>query len=105
MTAHAYAAAEVEGIARHLGGFRTSGGDWSCRCPAHDDRTPSLSLSLGEGGKLLWHCFAGWGQAAVLDGLKAAGVPLNGDARPAEPRPKAGAKGIAGVPGAANDRC
>ena len=88
MTAHAYTQAEVEGIAQRLGGFRTSGGGWKCRCPAHNDRTPSLSLSLGEGGSLLWHCFAGCDQAAVLDGLKASGVLLNGDARPAEPRPK-----------------
>jgi hypothetical protein len=89
MIAHIYTEGEVEGIARRLGGSRNSGGDWSCRCPAHDDRTPSLSLTLGEDGRLLWHCFAGCGQAAVHAGLRSAGVLPNSDARPAEPRPKA----------------
>jgi hypothetical protein len=88
----AYTATELESVARRLGGAGKAGGGWSCRCPAHDDRTPSLSLSLGEGGRLLWHCFAGCDQAAVLDGLKSAGVLLNGDARSTEPRPKAGPK-------------
>lgn len=55
------------------------GGKWSgtkgmARCPAHDDRTPSLSVSLGRGAILL-HCFAGCDQESVLAGLARAGVP------------------------------
>lgn len=34
-------------------------GGYIARCPAHDDRNPSLSISEGNGGKVLLHCFAG----------------------------------------------
>ena len=40
-----------------LGGHR-SGEGWVCRCPAHQDKAPSLSLRDGETA-LLVHCFAG----------------------------------------------
>ena len=29
------------------------------RCPAHQDRTPSLSVSQADDGRILMHCFAG----------------------------------------------
>ncbi len=32
---------------------------WMVCCPAHSDRTPSLSLADGRDGILLYHCFAG----------------------------------------------
>jgi hypothetical protein len=32
---------------------------WECLCPAHDDRNPSLSIGLGDDGRVLVHCFAG----------------------------------------------
>lgn len=49
------------------------GGKWSgtkgmARCPAHDDRTPSLSVSLGRQA-ILFHCFAGCEQQSVLAAL------------------------------------
>ena len=78
--------ADLERIARQLGGGRKNGGGWDCRCPAHDDQEPSLSLSVGEDGRLLWCCHTGCDQAAVLDGLKKRGVLVNGDAREAEPK-------------------
>ncbi len=83
MTAHAYTPAEVERIARQLGGARKNGGGWDCRCPAHDDQEPSLSLSVAEGGRLLWYCHTGCNQDKVLEGLRKRGVLLNGDAREA----------------------
>ena len=39
---------------------------WMALCPAHDDHTPSLSISEGEDGRCLVHCFAGCTQAAVV---------------------------------------
>ena len=46
------------------------GGSWSgframCRCPVHEDSTPSLSLRQGN-HDILVHCFAGCDPAAVL---------------------------------------
>ena len=34
-------------------------GQWMARCPAHDDRGPSLSIREGDDGRILIHCFAG----------------------------------------------
>ena len=44
------------------------------RCPAHGDRSPSLSLSDGPGGRLLAHCQTGCTFAAVLDALRGLGI-------------------------------
>ena len=60
-------------IASALGGAHRSGAGWSARCPAHDDRRPSLSLTERD-GKLLVHCHAGCEQAAVVAALKDRGL-------------------------------
>ena len=41
-----------------------------CRCPAHDDHTPSLSVRPG-GRRLLFHCFAGCEAQEVIRALRA----------------------------------
>ncbi len=38
---------------------RRSRSGWSARCPAHDDRSPSLSIASGNDGRVLVHCHAG----------------------------------------------
>jgi 5S rRNA maturation endonuclease (ribonuclease M5) len=38
-------------------------------CPAHDDGTPSLSITTSAEGKTLLHCFAGCGPREILDAL------------------------------------
>lgn len=38
---------------------QTAPGQWSARCPAHDDKRASLSVSEGADGLALIHCFAG----------------------------------------------
>ena len=60
-------------IARALGGARRSGDSWQARCPAHNDRNPSLSLTDRD-GRLLVHCFAGCAQEAVIEALKTRGL-------------------------------
>jgi hypothetical protein len=59
------------------------------RCPAHDDRNPSLSVSVKE-GKLLLHCFAGCPAEAVLNAVGLSWRDLwEGEAwRPLPSRPK-----------------
>ncbi|MCH7550273.1 MAG: hypothetical protein IIA35_01005 [Proteobacteria bacterium] len=65
-------------IAKALGG-RKAGGCWMARCPAHDDREPSLSISTGDQGKVLVRCHAGCDQAMVIAVLEArCGVSLAG---------------------------
>jgi putative DNA primase/helicase len=52
---------------------RRSGSSWMARCPAHDDRNPSLSIREGD-GKVLLHCHAGCTQRDVIAALKAKGL-------------------------------
>jgi hypothetical protein len=38
-------------------------------CPAHDDQTPSLSVGVGDDGRILLHCFAGCEPEAIVKAL------------------------------------
>jgi putative DNA primase/helicase len=60
-------------IAAALGG-RKSGRGWSACCPAHDDRTPSLSIQDADDGRVLVHCHAGCDQARVIATLQSRGL-------------------------------
>lgn len=61
--------AEGKAIVQALGG-RWSGIGGLCRCPAHDDRSPSLSVRVGR-TRLLLHCFAGCQATEILKALQA----------------------------------
>jgi hypothetical protein len=52
-----------------LDGARPAANGWMALCPAHDDRNPSLSISQGEAGRVLVHCFAGCPTEAVVAAL------------------------------------
>lgn len=61
------AQARARDIVEKLGGvWRGTRGE--CRCPAHDDGTPSLSVRLGDRA-ILFHCFAGCETTDVLKAL------------------------------------
>ena len=45
---------------------KRNGKGWSARCPAHEDRRPSLSVSEGDDGRALLHCHAGCDVANIL---------------------------------------
>jgi hypothetical protein len=62
----------AENIARVLRG-RRSGRGYIAPCPAHDDRSPSLSISERD-GRVLVHCFAGCSQTDVITALRARGA-------------------------------
>ena len=70
-------------IAAALVGHR-AGGWWSCRCPAHDDRNPSLSLRDGERG-IIVRCWAGCDPRDVLAALRRLGLLGGGDTIHAAP--------------------
>lgn len=44
-------------------------GRWVARCPAHPDKTPSLSIRLIDGGKILLHCFSGCPVDSVVSAM------------------------------------
>ena len=62
----------AETIARALGG-RKAGLGWIARCPAHDDREPSLSIREAD-CKVLVRCHAGCDQCNVIAALKERGL-------------------------------
>ncbi len=63
----------AESIATALGGRRVGNG-WIARCPAHDDRTPSLSILDADDRTVLVHCHAGCEQDAVIAALRSRGL-------------------------------
>ena len=53
-----------------LEGVRDNHGDnYMARCPAHEDRSPSLSVKLCADGRVLIHCFAGCDIDDICDSL------------------------------------
>ncbi len=62
----------AETIVRALGG-RKAGQGWMARCPAHDDRDPSLSVREVD-GKVLVRCHTGCDQRDVIAALKKRGL-------------------------------
>ncbi len=59
----------VDRVLAKLPGAKKSGKGWSARCPAHDDRNPSLSVSEGDDGTVLLKCHSGCTTAAILDAV------------------------------------
>ena len=59
-------AAPLETILNRLAGVRRTGKSFKAICPAHADRTPSLSVKEGDDGRVLLHCFGGCEMEAVV---------------------------------------
>lgn len=74
-------------LVERLGG-RWSAGGGLCRCPAHDDRSPSLSVRPGR-TRLLLHCFAGCTASDVLAAILRNGLLRASGAQPMLSRPPA----------------
>jgi hypothetical protein len=64
----------AKAIARALGGRPAGPGKWMAHCPAHDDTVPSLSIAETPDGKVLFRCFAGCPQEAVIAALRERGL-------------------------------
>ncbi|MEU9516614.1 DUF3987 domain-containing protein [Micromonospora sp. NPDC048169] len=58
----------IDALRDATGLVRQSGGQWQARCPAHEDRNPSLSVTPIEGSVLV-HCHAGCDLVDVLAAL------------------------------------
>lgn len=80
----------VEDLLSRLSGVRQLGTGWRARCPAHEDRTPSLSIHEGVRGVLL-RCFANCTLQEICTGIHLVPADLFYDAavpRGARPIPK-----------------
>lgn len=64
----------IELVLTRLDRVRKAGAGFNARCPAHEDRTASLSVTAGTDGRLLLHCFAG---CSVHDVLGAIGLTIS----------------------------
>jgi hypothetical protein len=60
-------------LLKRLQGVKKHGERYVARCPAHQDKSPSLSLSRGVDGRALVHCYAG---CATRDVLAAVGLEM-----------------------------
>jgi hypothetical protein len=67
----------AEDLIARLDAVRTTGpGRWLARCPAHEDRRPSLAIRGLENGRTLLHCFAGCPVDSVVSALGLAGANM-----------------------------
>ena len=80
---------KVDAILGRLKGVRRSGAGWIGRCPAHEDRSPSLSIREGKGGRILIHCFSGCTVTAVCDALNLKVCELFSEPGAAQLKPRA----------------
>jgi len=76
----------VELVLSKLPKAKRNGTGWQARCPAHNDRRPSLSIAEGDGGRALLHCHAGCTAEAVASALGLKMADLMPEAAPALPR-------------------
>lgn len=59
----------IDEVLSRLTGVRRSGKGWVAKCPAHNDRRASLSISEGRDGRVLLFCHAGCALEAIVDSL------------------------------------
>lgn len=82
---------QLEEFLNRLSGVKRCGSGYSARCPAHDDKTASLTVSQGEDGRILVCCQAGCSTEAVVRemGLSMRDLFPDGDKpRPERTRPR-----------------
>ena len=64
-----------------------NGDSWIAKCPAHDDGTPSLSITQGNDGRTLLHCHAGCTPDAICAALNIRTADLFAEkSAPVQPR-------------------
>lgn len=58
----------------HVESPRQTARGWTALCPAHDDRSPSLSISEGDDGRILVKC---WAACTAQEIVEAMGLRLS----------------------------
>lgn len=56
----------LEVVLQHLSSVVKAGKNFKALCPAHADKTPSLSVAIGDDGRVLLHCFSGCSVESVV---------------------------------------
>ena len=69
----------VADILHRFNGVKKQGAGFTAKCPAHNDKKPSLSISEGEGGKILLHCHAGCSVEDICRAIGLTPAALMGD--------------------------
>lgn len=59
----------VDNLLSRLDAVKGGHGRWIARCPAHDDRSPSLSICECDDGRILVHCHAGCSPADIMSAV------------------------------------
>ena len=74
-------------VVARFAGAKQSGDVWALKCPAHDDRVASVSMSEGDDGRVLVHCHAGCSTADILASVGLTVADLFAAPRAAMPAP------------------
>lgn len=56
------------------GTWKETTGTGMCRCPAHDDRLTSLTVTKSRFGEILLHCLAGCSRSSIVEALMRLGL-------------------------------
>lgn len=65
---------QIEDLLNRLHKVKRAGKDkWMSACPAHEDKSPSMSIKVADDGRILIHCFAG---CSIFDITGAVGVEV-----------------------------
>jgi len=81
-----------------LNGVRQTRHGWMACCPAHHDRTPSLSLRIGNDGTTLIYCFAGCSIKQICDALGITPSDLFPDSKRLTPQRSQSPKNLPRIP-------
>ena len=76
-----------ENLLENLNHVRKTKDGWIATCPAHADKTPSLSIGVGQEGQILLRCFAGCTPEAIVEALGLRMKKHERDKRPESYRP------------------
>lgn len=82
--------ANIDQVLNPLQGVKQTGPNkWLARCPAHDDRSPSLAIRVVD-DRILIHCFSGCSVEQVVQfmGLQMADLFTDRLANPYAPKPR-----------------